>query len=202
MLTGISIAVLLLVITLVVVLSVPVSLKFKFEQQHANNNHVELSWFFGMFSHRFLFQHEVAPSPKKTPNKSTHQAQATKGTGKTIFKLLLQQRFRHRFFQFISEIWRSTSKQNIQFHIRAGLGDPADTGRLWALIGPTSAAMAQIHPHAVVIEPDFIHTVLEINGSGTIRFIPLRLIFIALKLIFSPLMWQGLGQVRAANASC
>lgn len=202
MLTGISIALLLLAITLLVLLAVPVSLKFEFGQQHANNDHIELSWFFGMLSHRFLFQHELATSPKKTSNKSTHQAQATKGRGKTIFKLLLQQRFRHRLFQFLSDVWRSTSKQDIQFHIRAGLGDPADTGRLWALIGPTSAAMAHVHQHAVVIEPDFIHAALEINGSGTIQFIPLQLIFIALKLIFSPLLWQGVGQIRAANKSC
>ena len=84
--------------------------------------------------------------------------------------------------------------------LRIGLDDPADTGRLWALVGPVSGLLANIHEVSIEIEPEFFETIIELNSNGTIRVIPLQIIFLTAALLLSPPFWQGMQQMRKAGA--
>lgn len=196
MLIGISIFLLLLVM----LLSISISLKFEFDLDHISENKIVLSWFFGLVELRIPMQQEEAPKPKKESNKSKQKKAIN--TGKTIFKVLIQKNFRQQFFNYMSDLWHSISKEDIRFYIKLGLGDPAETGKLWAIIGPTSGALSNVNQFSLVIEPDFINAGFQLNGSGAIRFTPLRIIFISLKLFFSRTLWKGIWHFRAGNNSC
>jgi len=79
--------------------------------------------------------------------------------------------------------------------VRLGLDDPADTGRLWAVVGPL-AAILTLPVHArVAIEPEFACEALEVDGKGCIRIIPIRLLFVVLVFLLSP------GTLRTLHAT-
>lgn len=184
---------------LVVLLLIPISLSFKFDQHRTYHNEIILHWFFDLVKVRIPLQQETLSTNANKFKQS--KKTAAKNRDKIAFKLLLERRFRHRLWSFISDVWHSISKQDVKFHIKAGLDDPADTGRLWAIIGPASTAIAHVHHHAVIIEPDFINAGLEIDGRGSLSCIPLQVVFITVRLFFSPILWQGLRKIHKGSGS-
>jgi len=107
--------------------------------------------------------------------------------------------FRRRVYRFVSDVWQSVHKQNVRLLVRLGLGDPADTGRLWAVLGPLSGVLARLRDIRIAIEPDFLDATLEVDSSGTIRMIPLRIAIIVLGLFFSPPVWRGIRSMRKSG---
>lgn len=95
-----------------------------------------------------------------------------------------QPAFRRRILRFVSDVWHAIHKKNVRLLLRLGLGDPADTGQLWAVLGPLSGMLARLRDIRIAIEPDFLDSRLEVDSSGTIRMIPLRLAIIVLGLLF------------------
>jgi hypothetical protein len=96
-------------------------------------------------------------------------------------------------------VWRAIHKKNVRLLVRLGLGDPADTGQLWAIFGPLSAMLASLRDIRIAIEPDFLDTTFEVDSSGTIRLIPLQFAILALGLLFSPPMWRGIMLMRKSG---
>ena len=107
--------------------------------------------------------------------------------------------FRRRMLRFVSDLWRTIHKKNVRLLVRLGLGDPADTGRLWAVLGPLSGMLARLRDIRVTIEPDFLDATLEVDSSGTIRMIPLQIAIIVFGLLFSPPIWRGIMSMRRSG---
>ena len=88
--------------------------------------------------------------------------------------------------KFTRDFWHAIQKHNITLRIRIGLGDPADTGHMWAIVGPVSGILATIEEASIEIEPEFIDSVFELDSSGNIRIIPLQMIYLVFGLLLSP----------------
>ena len=69
---------------------------------------------------------------------------------------------------------------------RLGLGDPAETGRLWALLGPLNAAARNLARIDLQIEPEFLDPVFEFDARGACRLVPLRFLALAAAFLLSP----------------
>ena len=79
-------------------------------------------------------------------------------------------------------------------HARLGLGDPADTGRLWALVGPLNAAVQGLARADWRIEPEFVDPVFEVDARGGCRLVPLRFLALGVGFVLSPVTiraWHG-----------
>jgi len=98
--------------------------------------------------------------------------------------------------RFVREVWRAFRKRDLQLHIRVGLGDPADTGQLWAMFGPLSGLLSTLEDASVELEPDFVDAVFELDSRGKVSVIPLRLIYLVLGLLLSPPFWRGMRRMR------
>jgi hypothetical protein len=110
-----------------------------------------------------------------------------------------QPSFRRRLLRFVRDLWRAIHKKNVQLMIRIGLGDPADTGQLWAACGPLSGVLARVRDVRITIMPDFLDSTFEVDSSGTIRVIPLQFATLALGLLLSPSIWRGIMLMRASG---
>ena len=99
----------------------------------------------------------------------------------------------------MSDFWHAVRKRHVSLHIRIGLGDPADTGQLWAVVGPVAGVLATIQEASIEIEPEFFDTTFELDGSGNIRLIPLQMIYLIVALLLSPAVWQGISKMRTAG---
>ncbi len=80
--------------------------------------------------------------------------------------------------------------------IRIGLGDPADTGQLWSIVGPVAGILANSKEVVLEIEPEFFDATFELDGSGNIGIVPLQLIYLIFGVLLSPSVWQGVKQMR------
>lgn len=117
---------------------------------------------------------------------------------KNVFAAIRQKAFRQRMIKFISDLWHAVQKENITLRFYVGLGDPADTGLLWAIVGPVSGILTTSQEASIEIVPDFIDTTLKIDSSGTIRIVPLQIIVLTLGCFLSPPVLKGLRKMHTA----
>ena len=101
--------------------------------------------------------------------------------------------------RLVRDLWRAVDRQNLQLHLRIGTGDPAETGQLWALLGPISGMLQNLADGRVRVTPEFVEAVFDFDGSGRLRVIPLRILAIAAGLMLSPPIWRGLRAMRAGG---
>ena len=77
-----------------------------------------------------------------------------------------------------------------------------DLERALAALGETSRLVVWLYhvegmTHAEI--GDVLDTTFEVDGSGTIRIIPLQLVMISLGLLFSPPIWRGIMSMRRSG---
>jgi len=194
MLTGVA-AFLLLLIAL---LAIPLTLTFQASWPQASQGFIMLHWAFGLVSVRMALPQSKAPSTEGDElTRKLERSQTLSGEKRNAFiRILRQQSFRRRVIRFIRDFWHAIHKRDVILRLRIGLGDPADTGQLWSVVGPVAGILATIKEASLVIEPEFFDTTFELDGSGSIRFIPLHIIGLTVGILLSPSVWQGIGQMR------
>jgi len=196
MLTGAA-AFLLLLIAL---LAIPVTLRFQLSWRQGLRDDVRLQWAFGLVSVRIPSFQSKAPSPQgKEREPGVGRVKPPSRQKRNFFGAFRQKRFRRRIIRFVGDLWRAVHKDNIDLRVRVGLGDPAETGQLWALVGPVAGLLATIRDASIRIEPDFFDATFELDSSGSIRLIPLQMIYLTLALLLSPPVWQGMRQLGLAG---
>jgi len=177
---------------LVFLLAMPVTLTYELFWKQTLSGKVSLDWAFG------LVRTDVSPDPaisrpekpEAAPKRAGRRGNSKKGKT-NILAAIRQESFRRRIVRFLSDVWRGIHKKDVRLMVRMGLGDPADTGRLWAMLGPLSGMFADLPGISIAIEPDFLDTNLEVDSSGTLRIVPLQFLALALGLLVSPSIWRG-----------
>lgn len=184
----------------VIVLAVPVTLTYRLAWRQTLSADLRLSWVFG------LLRADISPDlgkpepgqPEAARNKNGWRRKS-KGKRANFKAAIRQPAFRRRMLRFASDVWRAIHKKNVELMVRMGLGDPADTGQLWALLGPLAGMLKRSGDIRVVIEPDFLDATFDVDSSGTLRIIPLQMVIIALGLFVSPPVWRGIMVMRASR---
>ena len=196
MLTGIAV----IFLAIIALLAIPVLVTFRVYRRQAFQGQITLIWAFGLVRLPIpLFEGKVSsPRAEKAARKTKYKKQRRR-KNTSPFALIRQPAFRRRLVKFISDLWHAIQKRNVSLRVRLGLGDPADTGQLWAIVGPLAGMLANVKEASLKIEPEFMDTVFELESSGTIRLIPLQIIYLAMALFLSPTVWQGIKQMRTVG---
>jgi hypothetical protein len=169
---------------ILLLLAVPVGLEFRLAGIEPLTGEVGVRWLFGLVRFRF-------PVPRvgtRTGRPEAARARARpepRGRRRNVLAALRQAAFRRRVYCLVGDLVRAVHLQRLRLLMRLGLGDPADTGRLWAIVGPLSA-VAQPGNVEVRITPEFMEPVLEFQADGRLRLIPLRFLVLALGFALSP----------------
>lgn len=188
MLTGAATCLLLLI----VLLAIPLALQFEVSWRENFQEDIRLEWAFGLVRVRIPSDQEERRQEVDHAKDSTHKH----GEFLAVFR---QKAFRRRIFRFVGELWHALHKKDLSLRVRVGLGDPAETGQLWAVVGPVAGVLASVQEASIAIEPEFFDTVFELDTSGSIRIIPLQIIYLIVALLLSPPVWHGLRQLQAAG---
>lgn len=192
MLTGL----LIFVLVVIALLAIPLVLEFTFEWPADENNEIVLVWALGLVRLKIQTKgSEPTPSVKAA---STDAGKSGQSRSPNVLAAVRLRPFRQRVLRFVGDLWRSINKDNVSVRARIGLGDPADTGELWAILGPISGMVAGMNRVSIALQPDFADLVFEVDGRGRLRFVPLRIIGIFIGLLFSPAIWRGLRTMRAS----
>lgn len=192
MLTGL----LIFLFVVIALLAIPLALEFRVGWPNDARNEIVLVWARGLVR-TAIPTGDPSNASKKGGARSGHKK---RGRRKPVnFLAVIRQRtFRQRLYRFAKDLWHSITREELLVRARIGLGDPAETGQLWAIVGPVSGALAAVKGATIVIEPDFVDAAFEFDGSGRLSLIPLQVIVTLIGLLVSPAIWRG---IRASRAS-
>ncbi len=195
MLSGIA----LFLLFVFALLAIPVTMMFEVTRRQALQGQVTLLWAFGLVRVHIPLPVKRAASPGAKRATQKRRQRGRSGSKSKPLALIRYRPFRRRVFRFVADLWRAIRKQDVNLRIRLGLGDPADTGRLWAVVGPVAGLLANVEEASVEIEPDFMDAVFELESSGEIRLIPLQILYLVVALLLSPPVWLGVKRMRRAG---
>ncbi len=196
MLVGVA----LFMVLLVGLLAIPITLDFKFAWHQALEQNVRVRWAFGLVDVRIPSADGRDESKKRAvPSEKKRRKAQSSGGPRHVFAAIKDGRFRRRILRFARDLWQAVRKQSIFLRFRIGLGDPADTGRLWSVIGPIAGMLSAVRDATIQIEPEFFDPTFEVDSSGSIRLVPLYILGLVLGLLLSPSVWRGVKILRGGT---
>jgi hypothetical protein len=136
---------------------------------------MRLSWFFGLISRELSKEHP--PAEDITPaSKTAGKKHLSIRSMITFLRILKTKGLTRQLFKLVRDIVRLPRWQYLLADFQVGLGDPADTGLLFAVIGPATALFQSTFPGHLRLEPDFTDkVVLDGYVSAKVRLLPIRL---------------------------
>jgi hypothetical protein len=180
---------------LLALLAVPVDLAFSVQRHDGRQEGTgTLGWLFGLVRLRLGKPRvQVPATPERTKVRRRHHK---RGSARRVMVMLRTEGFGWRLLRLAQDLLRHIYIRDLSMAVRLGLDDPADTGRLWGVVGPLAAILTLPHVTRIAIEPVFTSEVLEIDGSGDIRIIPIQLLFVILVFVLSPSTLRALRATR------
>jgi len=182
---------------LLALLAVPVDLTF-FVRRHAGRPEITgtVCWFFGLARLRLgKAKARVRAKPARSRDKRRHRK---RGGARRMMAMFRSQGFGWRVLRLAQDLLRRIDIRDLSMNVRLGLDDPADTGRLWAVVGPLAAMLALLPATCIAIEPEFTSEAFEIDAKGDIRIIPIQLLWVMLIFVLSPGTLRVLYALKAA----
>ncbi|MDH5556186.1 MAG: DUF2953 domain-containing protein [Alphaproteobacteria bacterium] len=192
-------------LTLVIaLLAVPLTVVFSIHRIEDTRGYVRFRWLFGLVSFELRIpqaaQAERRPESGAGKVEKLSRRKEQESRAGELFSLLKQSAFRQRIYKFIRDMLRATHARNLFLRLRIGLGDPADTGCLWAIIGPIAGMAQNFRSAAVRIEPEFIDPVFEVESHGRFRLVPIQFLALVAAFMLSPVMLRAWRHLYKGNA--
>jgi len=168
---------------------VPVEAAIRLEGIEAFKGQVEIRWLVGLVRFRIPIPgaRRAPREPGTEPKGAKARAQRRRRGGHPdVLAVLGQAAFRRRVYRFVGDLVRAAHLRRLRLRVRLGLGDPADTGRLWAVAGPLNALATSSRKVDVRIEPEFADPALEFRFHVRLLVVPLQLLALAAAFALSP----------------
>ena len=182
---------------LIALLAIPVDVKFSVRWHERFRARVMIAWMFGLVR---------LPMPSKTGKPSPQEPSQKARKGKPLYKgsrnmltMLRSEGFWPRLLRFASDILNVMQVRIFRLRVRLGLEDPADTGQIWAFVGPLTAMLAGARGTDIEIEPDFERAFLSVDGNAELRVVPIRVFAVVIPFIGSPATLRAAWAVIASR---
>jgi len=163
-------------------LSVPVNMIFSADAAGSTRFRLKYSWCFGLVTGNI--------SRKEKRGRVEKKVRTEKKTGGGNIRLFLRiisvRGLAACVFRFLKDVTRCFSIIDLRADFRIGLADPAETGLLFAFLGPATVFANDLTPCYIRVEPRFLEDILEGSARGSVRVRPIRLTIPLVRLIFSP----------------
>jgi len=174
-----------LALLVIILLSVPVDLVVKVATPEKTKVKLGLRWLFG------LVNWEIKPKKKRARKAEISGTKPRKkgGQGRTFLTLLGTRGLARQFLKLLQTILHHLDIRGFKVDLHLGLGDPASTGMLFAIIGPPLTHLA---PSSVKLTPSFEEAVFRGEMSGHLRLIPGHLVIDVLGFVFSRPTFRGI----------
>ena len=174
--------ILALLLGLITLLSVPVDLAFRVQRQTSFRTDLTVRWMFGLVEFPLKGR---KPRGKPAKPKAKKRSRAARLLPR-LLGALRSAKFRHRLLRFCRDIIAALRLRDCGLRLRLGFDDPADTGVVWAFVGPLVALFEAREAANVDVGADFGRETLEVDAGGKVRLIPAHLAWIFLVLALSP----------------
>jgi hypothetical protein len=186
-----------LLVCLIALLAIPVDVKFSVRWHERFRARVMIAWMFGLV--RLPMPSKPGKPSRQEPSPKTRRGKALYKGSRSMVTMLRSEGFWPRLLRFASDILNVMQVRVFRLRVRLGLEDPADTGQIWAFVGPLTAILAGASGTDIEIEPDFDRALLSVDGNAELRVIPIRVLVVAVPFIGSPATLRAAWAVIASR---
>jgi hypothetical protein len=145
---------------------------------------LRFSWFFGLVSREIPGIREKPSAKKKAPS---DRKKGGWRDARIMLRIIRTEGLLKRLMKLVKEVFSCFRWKETAADFKVGLGDPADTGLLFCILGPATVFLGNSGRHRINIEPYFgDDAILEGCSSGTARLRPVRLLPPFFRFAFSP----------------
>jgi hypothetical protein len=166
---------------LLLLLALPVRVAFRLERREAFSGKLAIHGVFGLVRLRVRIPVAHQAARVAQPKQPT-----PRGGRPHVVSLFWQAAFRQRVYRLLADVTRAAHLHQLRLRMRLGLDDPADTGRLWAIVGPLNGLAQTLRDADVHIEPEFMEPVFEFRARGRLLLVPLQFLVLGLGFALSP----------------
>jgi len=179
----------LIPLTLLALLAVPVDVAFSARRRERLNTRLSVRWLWGRVP---LPVPEGGGGSPRRKRRNRHPKPGTPSRARRGLAMVRSEDFPRRVLRLFGDLARRVRVRRLELDLRLGLDDPADTGRLWGLIGPASAMLALPPPARIAITPEFAGSVLHLDAHGSVRIVPAALVAVMLAFLLSPITLRAM----------
>jgi hypothetical protein len=180
------------------VLSVPVDLSVKAEIHSKLRFGLALRWFFGLINVNITPREKREKKAKKEVE--TERRRRKKGPGFGTFLRVLRIRgLLGSVINLIKDAFKQLRYRDIEADFTIGTGDPADTGMLFAFIGPAITCLRPSLPAEIIVRPVADSALIEGYFHGTLRLRPIRFVPPLARFFFSVPVFRAAKTLVAAG---
>ena len=172
-------------------LTVPVDLAFHVEKNLDFKSKVRVGWMFNLIG-KDLRGKEKKPAEKKPEKKKKRNI-------KPFLAMLRTRGFLWRLGRLIRDVLRVLHVHELKADLHIGLGEPATTGMLFAVIAPAMAYIGASTTLDVQVQPDFEEASLQGYFKGDLRVLPIQLLAISILFFLSPATMRALKAMVVAR---
>jgi len=173
-----------LAVLIIFVLCIPLDVAFHIDMYGKPKFRLRLVWFFGLVS-KEVKKREKKPEEKKEITKDRRKKKR-RTEFRTILKILQIKGLPKQLKNLVRGILGQLKIRDLVANFRVGLGNPAETGFLFALIGPVAFFLSSVTAHEIRVQPAFgDEAVLEGFSYGNVRLRPIQLVVPFLRAAFS-----------------
>lgn len=182
---------------ILLLLAVPVELSYDIrldaDQRSAQG---QFRWLFGLVRVKLPGQPDGSSKSEKLPAKAKPKRRAERPRTSPMAALSVEGFVSH-LLKLVRRLLAGLHIHHLDIRGRLGLGDPADTGLAWALIGPISVILDAPGVTQVDIQPDFSEEVLDFSSSGRVRVVPLEYLAVMIRFMVSPTTFRAIRAMRS-----
>ena len=174
-----------LLVLIVFALSVPLDVVLCVDVYGRLKFRMRLAWLFGLVN-KEIAKKEKKPEYKKKTVRGKRKPRKRGPGASTILEILRTRGLLGQIKLLLKGILSLPRIKDFAADFKVGLGDPADTGLLFAIIGPATFFAGSYFPNQIKLQPSFAdEAVLEGSLHGTTRMRPIQLIPPVLRFVFS-----------------
>ncbi len=168
-------------------LAIPVDLAFALKKEEVWRGRVYVVWMFGLAR----MSKRVGRVRKKGRRRSLRKTgRALFGHRRRLWAMLRSEGFIRRVVQLMSQLIRLTKPRRFRLQCVIGLEDPADTGRLAALLAPLKVfagtmTLGRKSNVAIQVSPDFSGPRFSGQCCSSVHFVPLKMMSAFVVFLFS-----------------
>ena len=177
-----------LLVGVVVLLAIPVDITFTLQSEKDLQARLTIGWLFGLL--RIPVHPEDGESGPAASSQQTGRKRDRRGLHPGA--MLLSQGFLARLIRLLRRLKDCIHIRSLRLHLLLGLDDPADTGRLWGMLGPLTLAHPAPAVTDLVIQPEFTGAAFQIDGAGVVRILPIEVLGTLLAFALSPVTLRAL----------
>ena len=145
---------------------------------------MRLLWFFGLVSKELGKRKKPEEKRMVAEGKPTRRKRGLRA--RTILKILRTKGLLRQLGSLLRDTISCLRIKELGANFRIGLDDPADTGLLFAVIGPATSFLSSAWRHQIRVTPSFEdEAVLEGYLYGTVRLRPIQLVPTFIRFVFS-----------------